>query len=63
MKIAKKNQTLPTMEYDRYQKFRQESYQMLGKAKDATFELMDSIMTTRNASCLAEFSLSPLFSK
>ncbi|MEN0051580.1 MAG: NF041680 family putative transposase [Bacteroidota bacterium] len=49
------------MEYDRYQKFRQESYQMLGKAKDATFELMDSIMTTRNASCLAEFSLSPLF--
>lgn len=49
------------MEYDRYQKFRQESYQMLGKAKDATFELMDRIMTTRNASCLAEFSLSPLF--
>jgi hypothetical protein len=34
---------------------------MLGKAKDATFELMDSVMTTRNASCLAEFSLSPLF--
>ncbi len=32
---------------------------MLGKAKDATFELMDSVMTTRNASCLAEFSLSP----
>jgi hypothetical protein len=34
---------------------------MLGKAKDATFELMDGVMTTRNASCLAEFSLSPLF--
>ncbi len=34
---------------------------MLGNAKDATFELMDSVMTTRNASCLAEFSLSPLF--
>jgi hypothetical protein len=49
------------MEYERYQKFRQETYQMLGKAKDATFELMDSVMTTRNASCLAEFSLSPLF--
>lgn len=49
------------MKYDRYLKFRQETYQMLGKAKDATFELMDSIMTTRNASCLAEFSLSPLF--
>ncbi len=49
------------MEYERYQKFRQQTYQMLGKAKDATFELMDSVMTTRNASCLAEFSLSPLF--
>ncbi len=57
------------MEYDRYQKFRQQTYQMLGKAKDATFELMDSVlkdtaahmMTTKNASCLAEFSLSPLF--
>jgi hypothetical protein len=49
------------MKYERYQKFRQETYQMLGKAKDATFELMDSIMTTKNVSCLAEFSLSPLF--
>ena len=49
------------MKYDRYQKFRQDTYQMLGQAKDATFELMDSVMTTRNASCLAEFSLTPLF--
>lgn len=49
------------MKYERYRKFRQETYQMLGKAKDATFELMDSVMTTKNASCLAEFSLSPLF--
>ncbi len=38
-----------------------ETYSMLGKAKDATFELMDSVMTTRNASCLGEFSRSPLF--
>ena len=35
------------MEYDRYRKFRQQTYQMLGKAKDSTFELMDSVMTTR----------------
>ena len=49
------------MKYERYRKFRQETYSMLGKAKDATFELMDSVMTTRNASCLGEFSLSPLF--
>ena len=46
------------MKYERYQKFRQETDQMLDKAKDATFELIDSIMTTRNANCLAEFSLS-----
>ena len=44
------------MEYDRYQKFRQEIYLLLGKAKDATFELIDSVMTTRNASSPAEFS-------
>ena len=49
------------MKYERYRNFRQETYSMLGKAKDATFELMDSVMTTRNASCLGEFSLSPLF--
>jgi len=51
------------MEYGRYQKFLQQTYQMLGKAKDATFELMDSVMTIRNASCLAEFSLQNLLSK
>ena len=48
------------MKYERYHKFRQKTYQMLGKAEDATFELMDSIITTKNASCLAEFSLSPI---
>jgi hypothetical protein len=46
------------MKYELYRKFRQETYQMLGKAKDATFELMDSVMTTRQLSCLAECSLS-----
>lgn len=56
-----KIQTLPMKKYDRYRKFRQETYSMLGKAKDATFELMDSVMTTRNASCLGEFALSLLF--
>jgi hypothetical protein len=49
------------MKYDRLKTFRQDTYSMLGKAHDATFELMDSVMTTKNASCLAEFSLSPLF--
>lgn len=37
--------------------FRFDTYQMLVKARDATFELMDSIMTTKNADSVAEFSL------
>ena len=43
--------------------FRQAAYDLLIKAKDATFELMDAVMTTRNAACLAEFALSPLFNR
>ena len=49
------------MKCERLKQFRQEAYSMLGKAKDATFDLIDSVMTTRSVSCLAEFSLSPLF--
>ena len=49
------------MKCEGLKQFRQEAYSMLGKAKDATFDLIDSVMTTRNASCLAEFSLSPMF--
>lgn len=49
------------MNNERLQTFRQAAYQFLTKAKDATFELMDAVMTTRHASSLAEFSLSPLF--
>lgn len=41
------------------QNFRKRIYQLLGHAKDATFELMDSILATRNISSLAELSLSP----
>lgn len=42
-------------------KFRQLAYELLGAAKDATFELLDAVMTTPNAKCLADFSLNPLF--
>ena len=49
--------------YNRLQKFRLDTHQMLIKSNDATFELMDSIMTTQNAHSLAEFSLSPFFSR
>ena len=41
--------------------FRQAAYSHLGKAHDATFELMDAVMLTRNAYCLADFSLCPVF--
>ena len=44
------------MKYERLKQFRQETYQLLGKADDATFELMESIMTTRNSYCLGKFS-------
>ncbi|MGB3265418.1 MAG: NF041680 family putative transposase [Microcoleus sp.] len=51
------------MNSERLKEFRQAAYELLVKAKDATFELMDAVMTTRNASCLAEFSLNPLFNR
>jgi DDE superfamily endonuclease len=51
------------MNSERLKDFRQAAYELLVQAKDATFELMDAVMTTRNASCLAEFSLSPLFNR
>jgi hypothetical protein len=51
------------MNSEALKKFRQAAYELLVKAKDATFELMDAVMTTRNAACLAEFALSPLFTR
>ena len=36
------------MKCDRLEKFRQETYQLLVKAHDATFELMESITTISN---------------
>ena len=42
------------------QKFRTEAYNLIGRAKDATFELMDAVLTTKTAYCWADFSLSPL---
>ncbi len=41
--------------------FRNEAYQLLGTAKDATFDLMDAVLTTRNVYSFAELSLSPVF--
>ena len=45
----------------RLQKFRTDIYNVLGAAKDATMDLIDAVLTVRNAYCLADFSLSPRF--
>lgn len=37
----------------RLKEFRQSAYEYLCKAKDATFELMDAVLLTRNAYSLA----------
>jgi hypothetical protein len=49
------------MNYKQLQKFRQQVYELLNFAQDATFELMDAVLTTRSVYSLAEFSLSPFF--
>ncbi len=41
--------------------FRQEAYNYLCRAHDATFELTDAVLLTRNAYSLADLSLSPVF--
>ena len=61
MRVKKKTHPIPDMNSEALKEFRQAAYELLVKAKDATFELMDAVMTMRNAACLAEFSLSPLF--
>ena len=49
------------MNYKQLQEFRQQVYDLLNFAQDATFELTDAVLTTRNVYSLAEFSLSPFF--
>ncbi|MFN6516586.1 MAG: hypothetical protein RMY29_019060 [Nostoc sp. CreGUA01] len=41
--------------------FRQAVYECLCRAKDATFELMDAILLTRNAYSLGDLSMCPVF--
>ena len=49
------------MKRARLEEFRQAAYRHLGKAHDATFELTDAILLTRNVYSLADLSLSPVF--
>ena len=49
------------MTYDSLLGFRHRAFQYLGKAHDATVELIDAVLTTRKAYSFAELSQSPLF--
>jgi hypothetical protein len=49
------------MQLARLKEFRQAAYQYLCRAHDATFELTDAILLTRNPYCLADLSLCPVF--
>jgi len=49
------------MTYDSLYGFRQRAHQYLGRAHDATFELIDAVLTTRHVYSFAELSPSPLF--
>ncbi len=50
-----------TQSAQKLQQFRSKAYQLLGLAKDATFDLMDAVLVTRNIYSFAELSLSPVF--
>ena len=50
-----------TQSFKKLQQFRSKAYQLLGRAKDATFDLMDAVLVTRNIYSFAELSLSPVF--
>jgi hypothetical protein len=49
------------MHHDTLSSFRHRIYGYLGKAQDATFELIDAVLTTRHVYSFAELSQSPLF--
>jgi len=53
----------PPMTLERLKKFRQDVYELLGKAADATMDLMDAVLTTKSIQSFAELCLSPLFKR
>jgi hypothetical protein len=46
---------------DKLKQFRQGVYTILGKAKDALFDLMDAVLVTRSVYSFVELSVSPVF--
>ena len=49
------------MTYDSLSRFRERAHGYLGRAHDATFELVDAVLTTRHVYSFVELSQSPLF--
>lgn len=49
------------MPFDQLKQFRSSVYTILGKAKDALFDLMDAVLVTRSVYSFVELSVSPVF--
>ncbi len=49
------------MTLEQLKEFRTSVYNILGKAKDALFDLMDAALITRSISAFVELALSPVF--
>ncbi len=49
------------MPFDKLKQFRSSVYTILGKAKDALFDLMDAVLVTRSVYSFVELSVSPVF--
>lgn len=47
--------------FDKLRDFRHHVYRLLGKGRDALFDLMDAVLVSRSVSSFAELSLSPVF--
>jgi hypothetical protein len=46
---------------DKLEQFRNNTYKIIGNGRDALFDLMDAVLTSRSVSSFVELSLSPLF--
>ncbi len=47
--------------FDQVKQFRQSAYMLLGKGKDAIFDLMDAVLASAKVRSFVELSLSPVF--
>ncbi|XHX75752.1 MAG: transposase [Stenomitos frigidus ULC029] len=47
--------------FDKLRAFRHQAYSMMGNGRDALFDLMDAVLSSRSVYSFAELSLSPVF--